>query len=308
MDFKPYRVSKKTPIHSSFKITIVIVLFVLVSTIGFSDDGELFYGERFIKSLQPWVSGLYSSVSFNLWNLSLVYEDSKLAVGLRLHDENIRTESYKLGFITAKRTVDKSYFDLLTFVGQTYGVALTLGYENYSIPSTGFERTYYISQNQVIQTEYSKTWFSLPSIPFGEGTIGPFSLNYEGFSLSKMGINQPSINIRRGFAGIDSLQLSYVQLGSIHSLGFYVFADKSLEQGVTANLGWDFEEGRPVGILGGRIFIDFQDFRFFFAAYGTYVPSSESIKYGIWMRFLSPVSGDLIIQNNVAYFRFKFSD
>ncbi|WP_448376685.1 hypothetical protein [Fervidobacterium sp.] len=278
--------------------TFVVLLTVLPITT---------FAEGIFDNLFPEVQGLYNSVSLNLWNFSLIYEDSKLAAGLRLQDEVTRSESYKLGFITMKRPVDKSYFNFLAFVGQVYGVALTVGYENYSIPSTGFEKTYYISTNQVIQTDYSKTWFALPSIPFGDSAIGPFSLNYEGFSLSKLGKEQPKINIKRGYASIDTLQLSFIQLGNIYSLGFYVFADKSLEQGATVNLGWDFDEGRIVGILGGRIFIDFEDFRFFFSTFGTYVPTSQNIKYGVWFRFLSPFNGDLIIQNNVAYFKIKVS-
>ena len=265
------------------------------------------FGEGILDNIHPEIQGLYNSVSLNLWNFSIVYEDSKLAAGLRIQDENIRSESYKLGFITMKRPVDRSYFNFLAFVGQVYGVALTIGYENYSIPSSGFEKTYYISTSEVIQADYSKTWFALPSIPLGDTAIGPFSLNYEGFSLSKMGKDQQKINIKRGYAGIDALQLSFVQLGNIYSLGFYVFGDKSLEQGATVNLGWDFDEGRIVGILGGRIFIDFEEFRFFFSTFGTYVPSSQNIKYGVWFRFLSPFSGDLIIQNNVAYFKIRVS-
>jgi len=258
------------------------------------------------QTFVPEVQGLHDSFSVNVWNISLVIENMKYALGLRIFDENLRSESYKLGFITMKRQVDKSYFSLLAFVGQTNGVMLTLGYENYSVPTTGFEKNYYISSNETMQTEYSKTWFALPAIPIGEGTIGPFALNYEGFSLQKLGSNNVNINIKRGFANVDSLQLSFLQIGNIYSLGFFVFADKSLEQGATVNLGWDFDENTVVGVLGGRIFIDVWDFRFFFSAYGTYVPSSEHVKYGVWFRFLSPLEGDLIIQNNVGYFKIKF--
>lgn len=259
------------------------------------------------QTFVPEVQGLHNSFSVNVWNASLVIENMKYAFGLRIFDENVRSESYKLGFITMKRQIDKSYFSLLAFVGQTNGVMLTLGYENYSVPTTGYERNYYISSYETMQSEYSKTWFALPAIPVGEGTIGPFALNYEGFSLQKLGDNNVNINIKRGFANIDSFQLSFLQLGNIYSLGFFVFADKSLEQGATVNLGWDFDENRVVGVLGGRIFIDALDFRFFFSAYGTYVPSSEGIKYGVWFKFLSPLEGDLIIQNNVGYFKIRFS-
>jgi len=263
-----------------------------------------------LKTVNLEIQGMYNAISLNVWNASLVYEDSKWAVGLRLHDENVRSESYKLGFITMKRPLDKSYFNLLAFVGQVQGVALTIGYESYSIPVTGFEKTYYISTNQVLQTEYSKTWLSLPSVPFGDVVIGPFALNYEGFSLSNLGNEEHKveIDVKRGYALVDTLPLSFVQIGNIYSLGIFVFADKSLEQGAIVNLGWDFDEGRLVGLLGGRIFIDFQDFRFFFSTFGTYVPSSQNLKYGVWLRFLSPFSGDLIIQNNVAYFRLRFSE
>jgi hypothetical protein len=113
--------------------------------------------------------------------------------------------------------------------------------------------------------------------------------------------------LKRAFANIDTLQLSFVQIGTIYSLGFYVFPDKSLEQGVTADLGWDFDEGRLVGVLGGRIFVDFDQLRFFFSTYGTYIPSSSAMKYGVWIKFLSPVQGDLIIQNSSAYFKIKLS-
>ena len=287
-------------------LILVFLFFSLKAGLGdvVGDIGNI------LKTVNPEIQGMYKAISLNVWNASLVYEDSNWAVGLRLHDENVRSESYKLGFITMKRPVDKSYFNLLTFVGQVQGVALTIGYENYSIPVTGFEKTYYISTNQVLQTEYSKTWFSLPSLPFGDMVIGPFSLNYEGFSLSKLGNEEPKveINMKRGYALVDTLPLSFVQIGNIYSLGIFVFADKSLEQGAIVNLGWDFDEGRLVGLLGGRIFIDFQDFRFFFSTYGTYVPSSQNLKYGVWFRFLSPFSGDLIIQNNVAYFRLRFSE
>ncbi|MCX7653107.1 MAG: hypothetical protein N2Z58_00290 [Fervidobacterium sp.] len=259
------------------------------------------------QTFVPEAQGIYNSFSLNLWNMSVVIENMKYAFGLRLFDENVRSESYKLGFITMKRQIDKSYFNLLAFVGQTYGVVLTIGYESYSIPSTGFERTYYISSLQTMQSEYSKTWFALPAIPVGDGTIGPFALNYEGFSFQKIGNNKVNISIKRGFANIDTFQLSFLQIGNIYSLGFFVFSDKSLEQGATVNVGWDFDENRIVGVLGGRIFIEVFDFRFFFSAYGTYVPSSENLKYGVWFRFLSPIEGDLIIQNNVGYFKVKFS-
>uniref|UniRef100_A0A832MVB0 Uncharacterized protein n=1 Tax=Fervidobacterium pennivorans TaxID=93466 RepID=A0A832MVB0_FERPE len=296
-------------ICKGLRFVLLILVFLFFSlTAGLGDVvGDI---GNILKIVNPEIQGMYKAISLNVWNASLVYEDSNWAVGLRLHDENVRSESYKLGFITMKRPVDKSYFNLLTFVGQVQGVALTIGYENYSIPVTGFEKTYYISTNQVLQTEYSKTWFSLPSLPFGDMVIGPFSLNYEGFSLSKLGNEEPKveINMKRGYALVDTLPLSFVQIGNIYSLGIFVFADKSLEQGAIVNLGWDFDEGRLVGLLGGRIFIDFQDFRFFFSTYGTYVPSSQNLKYGVWFRFLSPFSGDLIIQNNVAYFRLRFSE
>lgn len=296
-------------ICKGLRFVLLILVFLFFSlTAGLGDVvGDI---GNILKTVNPEIQGMYKAISLNVWNASLVYEDSNWAVGLRLHDENVRSESYKLGFITMKRPLDKSYFNLLTFVGQVQGVALTIGYENYSIPVTGFEKTYYISTNQVLQTEYSKTWFSLPSLPFGDMVIGPFSLNYEGFSLSKLGNEEPKveINMKRGYALVDTLPLSFVQIGNIYSLGIFVFADKSLEQGAIVNLGWDFDEGRLVGLLGGRIFIDFQDFRFFFSTYGTYVPSSQNLKYGVWFRFLSPFSGDLIIQNNVAYFRLRFSE
>uniref|UniRef100_A0A7V4KCY5 Uncharacterized protein n=1 Tax=Fervidobacterium pennivorans TaxID=93466 RepID=A0A7V4KCY5_FERPE len=296
-------------ICKGLRFVLLILVFLFFSlTAGLGDVvGDI---GNILKIVNPEIQGMYKAISLNVWNASLVYEDSNWAVGLRLHDENVRSESYKLGFITMKRPVDKSYFNLLTFVGQVQGVALTIGYENYSIPVTGFEKTYYISTNQVLQTEYSKTWFSLPSLPFGDMVIGPFSLNYEGFSLSKLGNEEPKveINMKRGYALVDTLPLSFVQIGNIYSLGIFVFADKSLEQGAIVNLGWDFDEGRLVGLLGGRIFIDFQDFRFFFSTFGTYVPSSQNLKYGVWFRFLSPFSGDLIIQNNVAYFRLRFSE
>ncbi|HCI28640.1 MAG TPA: hypothetical protein PKI14_00245 [Fervidobacterium sp.] len=279
------------------KLAIFVIITSVISLFGID-----------LEALSPSVQGIYNSFSINVWNLSLVYEDSNLAAGLRFYDENLRSESYKLGFITMKRPIDKSYFDVLAFVGWTNGVILTLGYESYSIPTTGFERTYYFSTNQVITTDYSKVWFALPSIPIGGGTVGPFSLNYEGFSLSKIDVTGPSIDLKRGFANIDALQLSFIQLGSIYSLGFFVFPDKSLEQGATINLGWDFDEGKVVGILGGRVFIGFEDFRFFFSAYGTYIPSSSAIKYGVWMRFLSPIQGDLIVQNSSAYFKIKLSE
>lgn len=287
-------------------LTLVFLFFSLTAGLGdvVEDIGNI------LKTVDLEIQGMYNAISLNVWNASLIYEDSKWAVGLRLHDENVRSESYKLGFITMKRPLDKSYFNLLAFVGQVQGVALTIGYESYSIPVTGFEKTYYISTNQVLQTEYSKTWLSLPSLPFGDVVIGPFALNYEGFSLSKLGNEEHNveINVKRGYALVDTLPLSFVQIGNIYSLGIFVFADKSLEQGAIVNLGWDFDEGRLVGLLGGRIFINFQDFRFFFSTFGTYVPSSQNLKYGVWFRFLSPFSGDLIIQNNVAYFRLRFSE
>lgn len=287
-------------------LTLVFLFFSLTAGLGdvVEDIGNI------LKTVDLEIQGMYNAISLNVWNASLIYEDSKWAVGLRLHDENVRSESYKLGFITMKRPLDKSYFNLLAFVGQVQGVALTIGYESYSIPVTGFEKTYYISTNQVLQTEYSKTWLSLPSLPFGDVVIGPFALNYEGFSLSKLGNEEHNveINVKRGYALVDTLPLSFVQIGNIYSLGIFVFADKSLEQGAIVNLGWDFDEGRLVGLLGGRIFIDFQDFRFFFSTFGTYVPSSQNLKYGVWFRFLSPFSGDLIMQNNVAYFRLRFSE
>lgn len=260
-----------------------------------------------LTALSPSVQGIYNSFSINIWNLSFVYEDSNIAGGLRFYDEELRSESYKLGFITMKRPIDKSYFDILAFVGQTNGVILTIGYEGYSIPTTGFEKTYYFSTNQVITTDYSKTWLALPSIPIGGSTVGPFSLNYEGFSLNQVAPTGPSISLKRAFANIDTLQLSFVQIGTIYSFGFYVFPDKSLEQGITADLGWDFEESRLVGVLGGRIFVDFDQLRFFFSTYGTYIPSSSAMKYGVWIKFLSPVQGDLIIQNSSAYFKIKLS-
>lgn len=287
-------------------LTLVFLFFSLTAGLGdvVEDIGNI------LKTVDLEIQGMYNAISLNVWNASLIYEDSKWAVGLRLHDENVRSESYKLGFITMKRPLDKSYFNLLAFVGQVQGVALTIGYESYSIPVTGFEKTYYISTNQVLQTEYSKTWLSLPSLPFGDVVIGPFALNYEGFSLSKLGNEEHNveINVKRGYALVDTLPLSFVQIGNIYSLGIFVFADKSLEQGAIVNLGWDFDEGRLVGLLGGRIFINFQDFRFFFSTFGTYVPSSQNLKYGVWFRFLSPFSGDLIMQNNVAYFRLRFSE
>ncbi|PHJ13509.1 hypothetical protein IM42_00120 [Fervidobacterium sp. SC_NGM5_O18] len=289
-------------------VLLTLVFFLFSSTIGFGDVAE--DTVNVLKSVNLEIQGMYNAISLNVWNASLVYENSKWAVGLRLHDENVRNEAYKLGFINMKRPVDKSYFNLLAFVGQVQGVALTIGYESYSIPVTGFEKTYYISTNQVLQTEYSKTWLALPSLPLGDLVIGPFALNYEGFSFSKLGNEQPKveINMKRGYALIDTLPLSFVQIGNIYSLGIFVFADKSLEQGAIVNLGWDLDEGRLVGLLGGRIFIDFQDFRFFFSTFGTYVPSSQNLKYGVWFRFLSPFSGDLIIQNNVAYFKLRFSE
>ncbi|MFN4224024.1 MAG: hypothetical protein ACK4E1_04395 [Fervidobacterium nodosum] len=284
----------------SFKVLKFLFLLILI----------VVFSNAFSYDIIPEIQGIYNSFSLNLWNLALVVENNKYAAGLRIFDESMRSESYKLGFVTMKRQIDKSYFNLLTFVGQSYGVVLTIGYENYSIPTTGYERTYYISSTQSILAEYSKTWFSIPALPVGETTIGPFTLNYEGFSLSRLGISDPhiSINMKRGFANIDPLQLSFVQIGNIYSLGFYVFSDKSLEQGTTVNLGWDFDERRIVGVLGGRIFIDLWDFRFFFSAYGTYIPSSENVKYGIWFRFLSPIQGDLIIQNNVGYLKIKMAD
>ncbi|MGB9614202.1 MAG: hypothetical protein ACPL3B_01690 [Fervidobacterium sp.] len=260
-----------------------------------------------IAEITPEAQAIYNSFSLSIWNFSVVAENQKYAVGLRLFDEQTRSDMYKLGFVTMKRTIDKSYFNFLVFVGQSYGAALSIGYESYSIPATGFERTYYISSTQVLQTDYSKTWLSIPAIPIGESAVGPFSFNYEGFSLQKLNDDSVKINIKRGFATVDSLQLSFLQLGNIYSLGFFVFGDKSLEQGATANIGWDFDENRLVGVLGGRIFVDLWDFRFFFSAYGTYVPSSENVKYGIWFRFLSPVQGDLIIQNNIGYFKIKFT-
>jgi len=289
-------------------VLLILLFFLFSSSIGFGDIAEDI--GNILKTVNLEIQGMYNAISLNVWNASLVYEDSKWAVGLRLHDENVRSESYKLGFITMKRPLDKSYFNLLAFVGQVQGVALTIGYESYSIPVTGFEKTYYISTNQVLQTEYSKTWLSLPSVPFGDVVIGPFALNYEGFSLSNLGNEEHKveIDVKRGYALVDTLPLSFVQIGNIYSLGIFVFADKSLEQGAIVNLGWDFDEGRLVGLLGGRIFIDFQDFRFFFSTFGTYVPSSQNLKYGVWLRFLSPFSGDLIIQNNVAYFRLRFSE
>ncbi|ODN31400.1 hypothetical protein [Fervidobacterium thailandense] len=250
-------------------------------------------------------SGIYNAFTVSSFNLALVYEYPNLAFGINLSDVNERTESYKLGFVNVKRKIDKSYFELLSFVGATNGLVLTLGYENYSIPTTGFERTYYISSYQTLVSEYTKTWISLPSIPFGEGSIGPFALNYEGFRLSKLGDHNVSLNLKRGFALFDTVQLSYLELGSIYSLGFFVFSDKSLEQGITVNLGWDFAENRIVGLLGGRFFIEFDELRFFFGAYGTYLPSASKVKYGIWVRFLSPLAGDLIVQNNVAYFKVR---
>ncbi|AMW33439.2 hypothetical protein NA23_09475 [Fervidobacterium islandicum] len=290
------------------KLLTVGVFLFLFFTVAFGDLMEDI--TNIVKGISPEIHGMYNALSLNMWNASLIYEDSKLAIGLRLHDESTRSESYKLGFITMKRPVDKSYFNFMAFVGQVHGVALTIGYESYSIPVTGFEKTYYISTNQVLQSEYSKTWLSLPSIPLGETVIGPFALNYEGFSLSKLGNEEPKIeiNIKRGYALIDTLPLSFVQIGGIYSFGMFLFADKSLEQGAIVNLGWDFDEGRLVGVLGGRLFIDFQDFRFFFATFGTYIPSSQNVKYGVWFRFLSPISGDLIIQNNVAYFKLRFSE
>ncbi len=284
----------------SFKILKFIVLMILI----------VVFSNAFSSDIIPEVQGIYNSFSLNVWNLALVVENNKYAAGLRISDEATRSESYKLGFVTMKRQIDRSYFNLLAFVGQSYGVVLTIGYENYSIPTTGYERTYYISSTQSILAEYSKTWFSIPALPIGETTIGPFALNYEGFSLSKLSVSDPhiSINMKRGFANIDPLQLSFVQIGNIYSFGFYVFSDKSLEQGATVNLGWDFDEGRIVGVLGGRTFIDLWNFRFFFSAYGTYIPSSENVKYGIWFRFLSPIQGDLIIQNNVGYFKIKLTD
>ncbi|WP_448378358.1 hypothetical protein [Fervidobacterium sp.] len=296
-------------ICKGLRFVLLILVFLFFSlTAGLGDVvGDI---GNILKAVNPEIQGMYNAISLNVWNASLVYEDSKWAVGLRLRDENVRSEAYKLGFINVKRPVDKSYFNLLAFVGQVQGVALTIGYESYSIPVTGFEKTYYISTYQVLQTEYSKTWFSLPSLPFGDMVVGPFALNYEGFSLSKLGNEQPKveINMKRGYALVDTLPLSFVQIGNIYSLGIFVFADKSLEQGAIVNLGWDFDEGRLVGLLGGRIFIDFQDFRFFFSTFGTYVPSSQNLRYGVWFKFLSPFSGDLIIQNNVAYFKLRFSE
>jgi len=250
-------------------------------------------------------TGIYNAFAVSSFNFTLVYEHPNWALGINLSDVKERAESYKLGFINVKRKIDKSYFELLSFVGGTNGLVLTLGYENYSIPTTGFERTYYISSNQTLVAEYSKTWVSLPSVPFGEASIGPFSLNYEGFKLSKLGNNKISLSLKRGFAMFDTIQLSYLELGSIYSLGFFVFSDKSLEQGVTVNLGWDFEDNRIVGLLGGRFFIEFDELRFFFGAYGTYLPNASKIKYGIWVRFLSPLVGDLIVQNNVVYFKVR---
>lgn len=285
------------------KETIVLSTFIAFLLISFLNSFGAF---AIAQSISPEIQGIYNSFSLNLWNIAVVTENGNYAVGLRIFDENLRTESYKLGFASLKRRIDRSYFNFLAFVGQVNGVMLTIGYENFSIPSTGFERTYYISTNESMQADYSKTWFTIPVIPLGEGTFGPISLNYEGFSFQKLGSNT-KVNIKRGFASIDNFQLSFVQIGNIYSLGFFVLPDKSLEQGATVNLGWDFDENRLIGVLGGRIFIDFSDIRFFFSAYGTYIPSSENLKYAVWFKFLSPVEGDLVIQNNAGYFKFKFS-
>lgn len=291
------RVSKslKGTVENLLKLFIILFCFFLLFPVFVN-----------AQSIVPELQGIYNSFSLNFWNLAIVNENGNYAVGLRIFDENVRSETYKLGFISMKRRVDRSYFNLLAFVGQIYGVALTIGYENFSIPSTGFERTYYISTNETMQTDYSKTWFTIPAIPLGEGSFGPISLNYEGFSLKRLG-DGTKIDIKRGFATIDVLQLSFVQIGNIYSLGFFVLADKSMEQGATVNIGWDLDESRLIGVLGGRIFIDVLDMRFFFSAYGTYIPSSQNLKYAVWFRFLSPLEGDLIIQNNAGYFKLKIN-
>lgn len=267
----------------------VLMSFVLIGSVVFPFSVNL--------------GGMYNFFTVNFGPVALVLEYPNFAFGLQLAGIEERVESRGFGLVTLKRRVDRSFFELLSFVGQTYGVVLKLGYENFSIPSTGFETTFFVSSDQTMLAEYSKTWLAVPSIPVGEGSIGPFALNYEGFSLRKLGDPSVSIDIKRGFANLDELKLGFVQLGSIYSLGLYLFSDRSYEQGVVVNLGWDFEKNRIVGVLGGRLFVEFEDIRFFFSTYGTYIPDSSEVKYGLWIRFLSPLSGDLIVQNNTAYFK-----
>ncbi len=285
------------------RLLVILFLATSIITYGFTIESYGF--------------GTFMNLAIDNFFITNTYDDSfKPGLGIRFSDQFENVEKVKLGFVTISRKVDKSYYEIGGFYGENYGIYLNLGYESFSIPSTFFEKNYVISKSFIATTSTSKTWISLPAIPFGDTIIGPIAFNYEDFKMKQTFLetnNEKSIDFSRMYSNLGGIPISYVQIGKTYSLGTTFFSDKSLEQGLIMGIGYDFENNDFVGVLGGRIFLGTDMFpeifpdgiRIFFSSYAAYVPGLPRVNYTIWMKFLSPIKGDLIIQNETASFRFK---
>ncbi len=268
-------------------------------------------------TLETYGSGSFINLALDNFFITSTYDTSlKPGFGIRFFDQYENVERIKLGFINVSRKVDRSYYEIGGFYGENYGIYLNLGYESFSIPSTSFEKNYIISKSFISTLSTSKTWLSLPAIPLGDTVIGPIAFNYEDFNMKQTFLeinNEKSISFSRMYSNLGGIPLSYIQMRGTYSLGTNFFSDKSLEQGLIMGIGYDFENKDLVGVLGGRIFLGTDMFpevfpdgiRIFFSSYAAYVPGLPRVNYTVWIKILSPIKGDLIIQNETAAFRFK---